>query len=102
MKKIALFLVVAFVSSAAISISGRNLAVLPGDPIRYVSGCDGPKQEQTSNGVQVRLEICGSDRDGYDIDAVNPDSGEKRECTAKFTLTGMDKAEAKSVDVSKE
>jgi hypothetical protein len=104
MKKLALFLVLILVSSAPAFTAGRNRAVRPEGSIRH-SPYSAPqdKREVTDNDVQVRLEITGSDEDGWDIDAVNPTSGEKRECAVTFTLTGTDKKdEEKSIEISRE
>jgi hypothetical protein len=104
MKKLALFLVLILVSSAPAFTSELNRAIRPEGDIRH-SPYSAPqdKREKTDNGVQVRLEITGSAEDGYDIDAANPDSGEKRECTVTFTLTGQDKKdEEKSIEISRE
>jgi len=73
----------------------------PGPSTSDCTGSDGrtKKREATSNGVQVKLEICGSDLDNYEIDAANPGST-KHDCTCKFTLEGQDKEE-KPVQVSR-
>ena len=101
MKKLALFLVTILVAAAAV-FAFRNSGTVETSSPRYLSGCDGPKQEEKSNGVQVRLEICGSDHDGYDIDAANPDTGKKWDCRYNFTLSGNKKGGEGSVTISRE
>jgi len=102
MKKLALFLITILLSSVAVYTFGENRGLIHEGSVRSFSSCDGGKREETSNGVQVRLEICGGDRDGYDIDASNPDTGEKWDCTYKFTLTGKNKENNESIDIFRE
>jgi|SRR5688572_7787914 len=102
MKKLALFLMMILLTSVAVFTFGQNRAFLREDSVRYLSGCGGPKQEATSNDVQVRLEICGDSHDGYDIDAANPSTGEKFDCAYKFTLTGQTKEKEVATSISRE
>lgn len=101
MKKIALFLTTILMGSVAIFAWGQGRTVSSVEAPPFVSGCDGDKREVTSNGVQVRLEICGSDQDGYDIDAANPSTGEKWDCRCELTLRGVSKSSGDSVEISR-
>ena len=95
MKKLALFLVLIFLSSAAAFALGRNRAIRPENYIRYNPySAPQDKREKTEKEVQYILEITGGDEDGYDIDAVNP-TGKLWNCTAQFKLTGIDKEDEK-------
>jgi hypothetical protein len=67
------------------------------------AGSDGynKKREETSNGVQIKLEICGSDLDNWEIDAVNP-TGKAYGCSVSFSLKGVHPSEeGKTVEISR-
>ncbi|HVF30273.1 MAG TPA: hypothetical protein VNA22_04850 [Pyrinomonadaceae bacterium] len=102
MKTLALFLMTGFLTATSVITFGETRATVTEDAATFVSGCDGPKQEEKSNGVQVRLEICGNDLDGYDIDASNPSTGKKFDCKYNFTLTGTKREGSGSVSISRE
>lgn len=104
MKSATLLLMTVLFTAAAVFSFGESRAVVSQDSViaPYLSGCDGPKREETSNGVQVRLEICGSDHDGYDIDASNPSTGKKFDCRYSFTLTGTKRDGSDSVSISRD
>ena len=88
MKSLYLSLILFVLTAAAIFAFGRDPIVTHTQAAGgFLSGCEGEKLERTSNGVQVRLEICGSDLDGYDIDASNA-TETKWECTYEFVLRG--------------
>ena len=104
MKKLALFFIAVLLTSVAVLAFGQDRAFNSENLVRYVSDCssgDGnnKKREVTSNGVQVKLEICGSDLDNWEIDAVNP-TGQKYDCRCSFTLRGKDKDD-KSVEITR-
>jgi len=104
MKKLALLLIVSLIASVVVVNLGSDRSLASENPVPSPSDCAGSdgrnkKREATSNGVQVKLEICGSDLDNYEIDAANPGST-KHDCTCKFTLEGQDKEE-KPVQVSR-
>lgn len=102
MKTAVLFLMTFFLTATSVITFGETPMPTTEDAVTYLSGCDGPKREETSNGVQVRLEICGSDRDGYDIDASNPSTGKKFDCRYSFTLTGTKRDGGDSVSISRD
>ena len=85
MKKLGSFLAIIIMASATVFSFGELVS---------------DKREVTDNGIQLRLEITGSDEDGYDVDASNP-GGEKRDCRVSFTLAGTDK-DGNSIDISKD
>lgn len=101
MKKLTLcFVVLVLVSIAAFTLNDPQ-AIAAANSASSMSGCSGPKQEKSDNGVQLRVEICGSDYDGYDIDASNPDTGEKWDCACEVRFRGKFKDKEGSVDFTR-
>jgi hypothetical protein len=94
-----------------LTVTGAVFAAAPGgtpvikaaSALSDCSGSDGynKKREETNNGVQVKLEICGSDLDNWEIDAVNP-TGKAYDCSISFSLKGIHPSEeGKSVEISR-